>query len=135
MPQETQHTEQIPATKALPFFARYLERVITGPPAAMQATPSSQAGGQCLSVKTRVKAGASPGGLSQSAIGGAKSAKSWISNVMTYSPQRSRKSTFATESSRRRAIMKVKTRLKAGGIQMQHNETLVKGTPRKRACA
>jgi hypothetical protein len=29
----------------------------------------------------------------------------------------------------------VKTRLKAGGIQLQHNETLVKGTPRKRACA
>jgi hypothetical protein len=34
--------------------------------------------------------------------------------------------------------LKVKTRLKAGGIrggEMQHNETLVKGTPHKRACA
>jgi hypothetical protein len=31
--------------------------------------------------------------------------------------------------------MKVKTRIKAGGMPMQHNETLVKGTPRKRACA
>ena len=57
MPQETQHTEQSPATTALPCFARYLERVSTGQPAAMRATTSSQAGGQCLPVKTRVKAG------------------------------------------------------------------------------
>jgi hypothetical protein len=65
MPQETQHTEQIPATKALPFFARYLERVITGQPAAMQATPSSQAGGQGLPVTTCVKAGGKALVLSQ----------------------------------------------------------------------
>jgi hypothetical protein len=60
MPQETQPTEQIPATKAIPFFARYLERLITGQPAAIRATPSRQAGGQCLPVKTRVKAGVPP---------------------------------------------------------------------------
>ena len=45
---------------AIPFFACYLERVITGQPAAIQATPSSQAGGKCLQVKTRVKAGMPP---------------------------------------------------------------------------
>ena len=61
MQQETPHTEKIPATKAIPFFARYLERVITGQPAAIQATTSSQAGGKCMQVKTHVKAGARPG--------------------------------------------------------------------------
>jgi hypothetical protein len=31
--------------------------------------------------------------------------------------------------------LRVKTRLKAGGLQVQHNETLVQGPPHKRACA
>src|SRR5262245_11123600 len=57
MPQEIQHTEKIPETKALPFFARYLERVTTGQPAPGRATTSSQAGGTCMPVKSRVKAG------------------------------------------------------------------------------
>jgi hypothetical protein len=31
--------------------------------------------------------------------------------------------------------LKVKTRLKAGGLNVNHNETLVRSTRRKRACA
>ena len=31
--------------------------------------------------------------------------------------------------------LKVKTRIKAGGIKLNHNETLVRSTRRKRACA
>jgi hypothetical protein len=31
--------------------------------------------------------------------------------------------------------LKVKTRIKAGGINLNHNETLVRSTLRKRSCA
>jgi hypothetical protein len=31
--------------------------------------------------------------------------------------------------------LKVKTRIKAGGLNFNHNETLVRSTPRKRSCA
>jgi hypothetical protein len=60
MQQETQHTEQIPATKAIPFFARYLERSMKGQPAAIRATTTRQAEGQYMPVKTRVKAVVAP---------------------------------------------------------------------------